>query len=78
MQSFLRTAGIAARVQRERASLPSRTLRRSLSSSVERVRIIFVEDGEDIPVEAEVGKTLLEAAHSNDIDLEGEHAPVIP
>lgn len=35
------------------------------------VPVTFVEDGEEINVDAEVGKTLLEVAHDNDIDLEG-------
>ena len=35
------------------------------------VNVTFVEGGEDIEVAAEVGKTLLEVAHANDIDLEG-------
>ena len=35
------------------------------------VPITFVEDGEEIEVDAEIGKTLLEVAHDNDIDLEG-------
>lgn len=46
--------------------MPSLT-RRALST----VPITFVEDGEEITVDAEVGKTLLEVAHANDIDLEG-------
>ena len=40
-------------------------------AAAETVRITFVEDGEDIDVDVPVGKTLLEAAHDNDIDLEG-------
>ena len=31
------------------------------------VPITFVEDGEEIKVDAEIGKTLLEVAHDNDI-----------
>ena len=48
------------------ASVPSLT-RRALST----VPITFVEEGEEITVDAEIGKTLLEVAHANDIDLEG-------
>ena len=35
------------------------------------VRITFVEADEEIVVDAEIGKTILEVAHANDIDLEG-------
>ena len=31
----------------------------------------FIEDGEEVPVAVEVGKTLLEAAQENEVDLEG-------
>ena len=42
---------------------------RSLSATV---RITFVDkDHTEIPVDAPVGKSLLEVAHSNDIELEG-------
>lgn len=41
---------------------------RSMSDSV---RITFVEADEEIVVDAEIGKTILEVAHANDIDLEG-------
>ena len=34
----------------------------------------FIEDGEEIEVQAELGKSLLEVAHANEIDLEGERA----
>ena len=78
MQFFLGIAGRAARAKRARTSLTSRTAQICLSSTAERVRIVFVEDGVQIPVEAEVGKTLLEAAHSNDIELEGEQSPCAP
>ena len=36
----------------------------------------FVEDGEEVQVEAEIGKSLLEVAHANEIDLEGARAPL--
>uniref|UniRef100_A0A7S0LJQ5 2Fe-2S ferredoxin-type domain-containing protein n=1 Tax=Coccolithus braarudii TaxID=221442 RepID=A0A7S0LJQ5_9EUKA len=44
---------------------------RSVCTKVEEVEFIFVEDGEDIAVSAPEGKTLLEVAHANDVDLEG-------
>ena len=31
----------------------------------------FIEDGEEVQVDAEIGKSLLEVAHANEIDLEG-------
>ena len=34
----------------------------------------FIEDGEEIEVQAELGKSLLEVAHANEIDLEGARA----
>lgn len=37
----------------------------------ETVSITFIEEGEEVPVEAEVGATLLEVAQANDVDLEG-------
>lgn len=38
------------------------------------VSFTFIEDGEEIEVTAKEGRTLLEAAHDNDIDLEGPSA----
>ena len=35
------------------------------------VKVTFIEEGEEVVVDAEVGKTLLEVAHANDIELEG-------
>ncbi|CAL9233102.1 unnamed protein product [Arabidopsis halleri] len=38
----------------------------------EKITIIFVDkDGEEIPVKVPIGMSVLEAAHENDIDLEG-------
>ncbi len=37
----------------------------------EKVKITFVEKGEEKTFEVPVGTTVLEAAHNNDIDLEG-------
>ena len=47
-------------------------LRRSLCSAADSVPMTFIdEEGEEVQVEAEVGKSLLEVAHANEIDLEG-------
>ena len=35
------------------------------------VNFTFIEDGEEVPVTIEAGKTILEAAHANEVDLEG-------
>jgi 2Fe-2S ferredoxin len=52
-----------------RATLTGRGTARALSA---KVPITFVDkDGTEIPVEATVGKSLLEVAHENDIELEG-------
>lgn len=37
----------------------------------EKVKIIFISKGEKKEVEVSIGTTVLEAAHANDIDLEG-------
>lgn len=44
---------------------------RGLCTPAETVSFVFVEDGEEIPATASVGRSLLEAAHDNDVDLEG-------
>ena len=49
----------------------SRSARPLCTSASEKVTITFVEDGEEIAVEVEVGMTILEAAQANEIDLEG-------
>lgn len=47
----------------------ARSRARALSQTV---RIVFVDtDGSEIPVDAPVGKSILEVAHANDIELEG-------
>ncbi|CAM9474504.1 unnamed protein product [Ectocarpus fasciculatus] len=55
--------------------IPPHTLRRGISSTAARkdkVKMTFLEDdGTEIKVEAEVGATLLEVAHENDVELEG-------
>lgn len=38
---------------------------------MEKIKIIFIEDGVEKEVEALVGLSILEIAHQNDIDLEG-------
>ena len=35
------------------------------------IKMTFIEEGEEIEIDAEVGKTILEVAHDNEIDLEG-------
>ncbi|CAH2071747.1 unnamed protein product [Thlaspi arvense] len=38
----------------------------------EKITVIFVDkDGEEIPIKVPIGMSVLEAAHENDIDLEG-------
>ena len=44
---------------------------RPLCTAAEKVTLVFVEDGEEVEVEAEVGKTILEVAQEHEIDLEG-------
>lgn len=39
--------------------------------AAETIKVIFVEGDKEIEVEALVGLSILEVAHSNDIDLEG-------
>jgi len=39
--------------------------------AAEKIKVIFIEDGQEEEVEALVGLSILEIAHSNDIDLEG-------
>jgi ferredoxin, 2Fe-2S len=39
--------------------------------SAEKIKVIFIEDGQEKEVEALVGLSILEVAHSNSIDLEG-------
>jgi ferredoxin len=39
--------------------------------AAEKIKVIFIEDGQEKEVEALVGLSILEVAHSNDIDLEG-------
>ena len=39
--------------------------------AAEKIKVIFIEDGEETEVEALVGLSILEVAHDNDINLEG-------
>ncbi len=39
--------------------------------AVEKIKVIFVEGDKETEIEALVGLSILEIAHSNDIDLEG-------
>ena len=50
---------------------PTPALLRQQRRQCSEVSFTFVEDGEEIEVTAKEGRTLLEAAHDNDIDLEG-------
>ena len=49
----------------------ARALHAGRPAFAETVKITFIEDGEEIEVDAEIGKSLLEVAHANEIDLEG-------
>jgi len=51
------------------AGLPAARAR--CSPAAEKVSFVFVELGEEVPVTAEVGKSLLEVAHENEVELEG-------
>jgi hypothetical protein len=53
-------------------------VRSRCTAAGEKVSFSFVEDGEEVPVTAEVGKTLLEVAHDNEVELEGERCRVLP
>ncbi len=39
--------------------------------AAEKIKVIFIENGKEIEVEALVGLSILEVAHHNNIDLEG-------
>lgn len=39
--------------------------------AAEKIKVIFIENGEETEVEALVGLSILEVAHDNDINLEG-------
>lgn len=39
--------------------------------AMEKIKIIFIENGKEKEVEALIGLSILEVAHQNDIDLEG-------
>lgn len=47
-------------------------LRRGAWRSVCTVNFKFLDEGEEVPVSVEAGKSVLEAAHENDVDLEGD------
>ena len=43
-----------------------------------RVSVTFIDkDGKEHTVAAPIGKSLLEVAHENEIELEGAHKPVL-
>ncbi|KAL1518481.1 hypothetical protein AB1Y20_002772 [Prymnesium parvum] len=60
-------AARAARLARPPASIAPRGQSRRRCT----VSFTFLEDGEPVRVAVEAGKTVLEAAHENDVDLEG-------
>jgi 2Fe-2S ferredoxin len=39
--------------------------------AAEKIKVIFIENGKEIEIEALVGLSILEVAHHNNIDLEG-------
>ncbi len=46
--------------------------KRMLSFSEKKVKFIFVnKDNSETPVEASIGKSILDVAHENNVDLEG-------
>ena len=53
------------------AAAAARSLHASRPPCAETVKITFIEEGEEVEVDAEIGKSLLEVAHANEIDLEG-------
>jgi ferredoxin len=66
-------APLAALARRGRLSRSARasTAASPPASSAELVSVTFVEHGQDVEVTAEPGKSLLEVAHENEIELEG-------
>lgn len=66
MLAYALTAG-------RRAGVPGLSAARARGRALSQtVRLVFVDtDGSEIPVDAAVGKSLLEVAHANDIELEG-------
>ena len=48
------------------------------TASSERVPIVFLQEGEEVQIDAEVGKSILEIAHDNDVELEGQLASSTP
>lgn len=63
-RSSLRRAATSLR----RGTLPARAFGTAASDNVS---FTFFEGGEEVPVTAAVGKTLLEVAHENEVELEG-------
>jgi ferredoxin len=53
------------------AAATARSLHASRPPCAETVKITLIEEGEEVEVDAEIGKSLLEVAHANEIDLEG-------
>eukprot|EP00965_Chrysotila_dentata_P236116 6201140-Pleurochrysis_carterae.AAC.6 len=53
------------------------TSRLFCAKSADSVPICFIENGEEVHVKAQEGKSLLEVAHANDVELEGNSMPVV-
>jgi Na+-transporting NADH:ubiquinone oxidoreductase subunit NqrF len=71
---LLRAASSIARASSWRLRPPALAGSRAralCAPAAERITITFVEAGEDVVVEAQVGKSILEVAQENEIDLEG-------
>ena len=69
-----RTAGRfapRARLAAQQIFLAPRSRALCAQPDAETVSMTFIEDGEEVQVSAEIGKSLLEVAHANEIDLEG-------
>lgn len=68
----LPTKFLAELPARERAPRPPTPPASRAGSASGRVPIVFVDvDGEEMQVQAEIGDTLLDVAHENDIEIEG-------
>ena len=63
---------LPAYAARRAPSLAPRSARLLCSAADEEtVRITFIEEGEEVLVDAPIGQTLLEVAQANEVDLEG-------
>ncbi|CAA7046994.1 unnamed protein product [Microthlaspi erraticum] len=72
VQRQTRTSQEAFFLKNNRFSAFSTTSSEKDDEETKKITIIFVDkDGEEIPVKVPIGMSVLEAAHENDIDLEG-------